>query len=75
MYKRQDQGKSLSVDVGLSVRPSQSHVGQSPPITSGIILDAEEAASRVKLRTTLSPLTTAVKNEVWPENPSVVVDR
>jgi len=72
---RIDQGKTLSVDVGLSVRPSQSHVGQSPPITSGIILDAEEAASRVKLRTTLSPLTTAVKNEVWPENPSVVVDR
>lgn len=70
-----DQGKSVMVDVGLSVRPSQSHVGQSPVITSGIILDADEEASRIHLKSTLSPLTTVVKNEVWTENPSIVVDR
>jgi hypothetical protein len=68
-------GKSMSVDIGLSVRPSQSHVGQSPPITSGIVLDADEEVSRAHLRTTLSPLTTAVSNETWAENPSIVVDR
>lgn len=70
-----DQGKTLSTDIGLSVRPSQSHVGQSPVITSGIVLNADEEATRIHLKSTLSPLTTALKNEVWPENPSVVVDR
>lgn len=70
-----DQGKSISVDIGLMVKPSQSHVGLSPTITSGIVLDATEELSKVHLRTTLTPLTTSVKNEVWPENPSIVVDR
>jgi hypothetical protein len=72
---RIDQGKSVMADIGLSVRPSQSHVGQSPVITSGIILDADEEASRIHLKSTLSPLTTAVKNEAWTENPSLVVGR
>jgi hypothetical protein len=70
-----DQGKSVMADIGLSVKPSQSHVGQSPVITSGIILDADEEASRIHLKSTLSPLTTVVKNEIWAENPSIVVDR
>ena len=70
-----DQGKFNSADIGLSVKPSQSHVNQSPSITSGIILDADEEISRTHLKSTLSPLTTIVKNEVWPENPSIVVDR
>jgi hypothetical protein len=70
-----DQGKIVIADIGLSVKPSQSHVGISPTITSGIVLEAEEEVSRVHLRMTLSPLTTSVKNEVWPENPSIVVDR
>lgn len=70
-----DQGKSVMADIGLSVKPSQSHVGQSPVITSGIILDADEEASRIHLKSTLSPLTTVVKNEVWAENPSIVVGR
>jgi hypothetical protein len=70
-----DQGKTLSADVGLSVRPSQSHVGQAPPITSGIVLNADEEVSRIHLKSTLTPLTTMVKNEVWIENPAFVVDR
>jgi uncharacterized repeat protein (TIGR01451 family) len=70
-----DQAKTVTADIGLSVRPSQSHVGQSPVITSGIILDADEEASREHLKSTLSPLTTVIKNEVWSENPSIVVDR
>ena len=70
-----DQGKSVMTDIGLSVKPSQSHVGQSPVITSGIILDADEEASRIHLKSTLSPLTTVIKNENWTENPSIVVGR
>ncbi len=70
-----DQGKVMTADVGLSVKPSQSHIGQSPTITSGIVLNADEEASRIHLKSTLSPLTVFIKNEVWPENPSVVVDR
>jgi hypothetical protein len=70
-----DQGKSVSANIGLSVKPSQSHVGQSPSITSGIVLNADEEVSRAHLRTTLSPLTTSVKGELWPENPALVVDK
>lgn len=66
---------STGVDVQLGVRPSQSHVGQAPTITSGIVLDADEEVSRAHLRTTLSPLTTAVHNEQWTENPAIVVNR
>ena len=74
-YGRLEQGKVASIEIGLSVRPSQSHVGGAPPITSGIILDAQEEVSHAHLRVALSPLTTALKNEMWPENPSLVVDR
>lgn len=72
---RLEQGNVVSVDIGLGVKPSQSHVNQSPSITSGIILDADEEVSKVRLRTTLSPLTTSLNNESWPTNPSVVVDK
>ncbi len=72
---RLESGKSALANIGLSVKPSQSHVGQSPPITSGIILDADEEVSRVHLKTKLSPLTTAVRNETWPQNPSIVVQK
>lgn len=67
--------KVASVDIGVLTRPSQSHVGQSPAITSGVVLEAEEEVSRVRLKTTLSPLTTTLRNEAWEEDPSRVVDR
>lgn len=70
-----DQNKFIMADVGLSVKPSLSHVNQSPVITSGIILDASEEVSRAHLKSTLSPLTTVIKNEIWAENPSIVVNR
>jgi hypothetical protein len=70
---RLEQNTTSSVDIGLSVKPSQSHVNQAPAITSGIILNADEEISRAHLQTTLSPLSTAVYNESWPENPSLVV--
>lgn len=72
---RVEQGASAVADIGLTVKPSQSHVGQAPVITSGIILDAQEEVSLSRLRTTLSPLTTAVASEEWPENPSLVVEK
>lgn len=65
-------GKTLTSDMQVSVRPSQSHVGQSPPITSGIVLDATEEVSRAHIRTTISPLTTAISGEAWTEDPSRV---
>ncbi len=69
------QGVVAALDISLSVRPSQSHVGQTPAITSGIILDADEEVSRSHIRTTLSPLTTAIRNESWPSNPSIVISK
>lgn len=69
------QGNVTVVDIGLSVKPSQSHVGQTPVITSGIILDADEEVSRAHLHTVLSPITTILKGESWLENPSVVVNK
>jgi hypothetical protein len=68
-------GKAVATDIGLSVRPSQSHVKTSPSITSGIVLDADEAESRAHIRTTISGLTTYISGESWNVNPSVVVDR
>ena len=72
---RIQEGVFVNADIMLGVKPSQSHVGLSPAITSGIILEAEEEVSRVRLRTTLSPLTTAVYKETWEQNPSLVVDK
>lgn len=65
--------KTATVDIGLSVKPSQSHLGQLPPITSGIVLDTDEEISGNHLRTTLSPLTTYISGEKWDVNPSRVV--
>lgn len=67
--------KKTEIDISLSVKPSQSHVGQMPPITSGIVLDADEEVSRAHIRTTISPLTTYISGENWQGNPSRVVDR
>jgi hypothetical protein len=68
-------GRTTVVDIGLSVRPAQSHVGKTPAITSGIVLDADEEVSRAHIRTTISGLTTAISGESWSTDPSYVVDR
>lgn len=70
-----DAGKTVSADILLVVRPSQSHVGNSPPITSGIVLDADEEVGKSHIRTTISALTTAIAGENWSFNPSRVVDQ
>jgi hypothetical protein len=53
-------GKTVAADIQVSVRPSLSHVGTSPSITSGITLDAEELDSKARIKNTLNPLTTAL---------------
>ncbi len=68
-------GKTTAVDIGVSVRPSQVHVGSMPPITSGIVLNADEVVSKAHIKTTLSPLTTYISGETWPTDPSTVVDK
>jgi hypothetical protein len=67
--------KTVSADINLSVKPSQSHVGQMPTITSGIVLEADEEISQAHLRTTISALNTFLSGEGWDGNPSRVVDR
>jgi hypothetical protein len=68
-----DAGKTTFADIQISVKPSQSQIGSSPAITSGIVLDADEQVSRAHINTTISGLTTFIKGESWPTNPSLVV--
>jgi hypothetical protein len=66
-------GKTVAADIQVSVRPSLSHVGTSPSITSGITLDAEELDSKARIKNTLNPLTTALSREVGGAQVSRVV--
>jgi hypothetical protein len=67
--------KVVAAEIGISMKPSQSQVGQTPVLTSGIILDADEDVSRVHLRSTLSALSTSLYGESWQENPAIVKAR
>lgn len=67
-------GELATGEVSLLVKPSLSHLGQSPAITSGVVLDVLEADSRARLKMTLSPLTTKIVGESWAGNPSLVVE-
>ncbi len=67
------EGVKVFTDIGLSVKPSQSHVGTSPSITSKIVFEAEEEVSKAVVKSVLSALTTSVNNESWVENPALVV--
>lgn len=68
------ENETATGEVSLSVKPSQSHVRQSPPITSGIVLEADESLSRASIKTTLTPITTRINGEEWEVNPSLVVE-
>ncbi|MEN9337773.1 MAG: hypothetical protein RIQ41_87 [Candidatus Parcubacteria bacterium] len=70
-----DAGKTVATDIGVTVRPSQVHVGISPPITGGIVLDADEVDSKAHIKTTISGATTYIGGESWTVDPSLVVDR
>lgn len=56
-------GGIISNDIQLSVRPSQSHVSQTPSITSNITLEADEADSKAHIRTIANMLTTDLSKE------------
>ena len=56
-------GGVVSNNIQLSVKPSQSHVGNIPPITSSVTLEADEADSRALIRTIANPLTTDISKE------------
>jgi hypothetical protein len=66
-------GGTEVADIQLAVKPSQSHVGSSPTITSGITLEGQEVDSRSRIRTTLTPLTTELPREVWGGDPARVI--
>lgn len=68
-------GKTVATDIGVTVRPSQVHVRNSPAITSGIILEGDEVESKAHLKTTISGLTTYIGGEAWQVDPSSVVDK
>lgn len=70
-----ESGQTQVADIQVSVKPSQSHVGTSPAITSGITLEGQEVDSRARIRTTLSPLTTDLPREVWEVDPSRVISQ
>lgn len=69
------EGKTKSVDIQLLVTPTQTHVNQAPSITSNILFEAVENNSNKKITTTSQSLTTQINGEVWPGNPSLVVDK
>lgn len=69
-----DAGKTVSADIGVTARPSQIHLGSTPYLTSGIVFNADEVASKAHIRTTVSGLTTYLEGESWSVEPSKVVD-
>ncbi|HCC06222.1 TPA: hypothetical protein DEP94_02610 [Candidatus Nomurabacteria bacterium] len=56
-------GGVVSNDIQISVKPSQSHVGQTPPITSSVTLEADEADSKARIRNISNALTTELLRE------------
>ncbi len=72
---KMEAGKTITLNAGLTFKPSQSQVGQIPPLTSAVILNATEEVSRASIRTTISPITTSIAGEVWPVDEARVVDR
>lgn len=68
-------GGTVTSDIQVSVKPSQSHIGTSPEITSGIVFEGQEVDTRSKIRVRASPINTSLFRENWGGNPSVVIGR
>lgn len=66
-------GGIVSNDIQISVKPSQSHVSNTPAITSSVTLEADEADSKALVRTITNPLTTDISREQGASNLSSVV--
>ena len=68
-------GETVNTEIQLSVRPSQSHVGQAPSITGGIVFEGVEIESNSLIKTSVSPLNTNIFGEEWNLNTGTVLDR
>jgi hypothetical protein len=66
-------GTAVSNDIQISVRPSQSHIGQAPAITGGVTFEADEADSKAHIRMVASALTTELSQEQGATDISHVV--
>lgn len=66
-------GGTAVSDIQVSVKPSQSHVGDSPKITSELVFEAQEVDTRSKIRARISPISTSLSREQWGGNPSIVI--
>ncbi len=66
-------GAVVSNDIQLKVRPSQSHVGQTPPITSGVTLEADESDSKARIRMVSGALNTDLSREQGGQDLSRVI--
>lgn len=60
------------VSFQVSVKPSETHIGTTPPITSGITFDGMDSSSGTSLKRTLDPLTTEVGDRSTKDLSTVV---
>ena len=67
-------GATVATDIQVSVKPSQSHVGETPPVTSGISLEGDETDSRARIRTSVGAVTTLLPREQGTVNTAQVVE-
>ena len=66
-------GGVVTNDIQVSVRPSQSHVGNTPAVTSSVTLEADEADSKAHIRNIANGLTTELLREQGSTDISHVV--
>lgn len=67
-------GQALFSDIQLNVRPSLTHVGEIPPITSGITFEADESDSKAHIRIVSSAITTDLSRESGGQDLSHVLE-
>lgn len=66
-------GSSTLSSFVIKLKPSITHLGKELPLTSTIVVEAQELGSNAKIRQTISPVTTNVASE-FGENSSFVVE-
>ncbi len=67
-------GAVVANDIQVSIRPSASHVGQTPNITSGVTFEADEADSKAHIRMATGSLATDLSREQGAVDLSHVVE-
>ena len=68
-----DSGQTANTDIQVSVRPSVSHIGNSPVITSPIIMEGTETDSNSTIKISNPPLTTEMFGKEWKLDIGTVV--